>query len=119
MRWLDEQYLATPFVARPGEGRGLTADGGGAAPGQVNRKRGATADEADALEALGPKPNTSRPSAQHRIYPYLLRGLAIGRTKRGLPTSPTSGWPAVAAICKPRGKQRRHEISFLIISRTP
>jgi putative transposase len=31
------------------------------------------------LEALGPKPKTSRPSAQHRIYPYLLRGLTIDR----------------------------------------
>jgi putative transposase len=31
------------------------------------------------LEALGPKPKTSRPAAQHRIYPYLLRGLATDR----------------------------------------
>jgi putative transposase len=31
------------------------------------------------LEALGPKPKTSRPSAQHRIYPDLLRGLTIDR----------------------------------------
>jgi putative transposase len=31
------------------------------------------------LEALGPKPKTSRPSAQHRIYQYLLRGLTIDR----------------------------------------
>jgi putative transposase len=30
-------------------------------------------------EALGPKPKTSRPAAQHRIYPYLLRGRAIDR----------------------------------------
>jgi putative transposase len=35
----------------------------------------------DQLEALGPgpKPKTSRPAAQHRSYPYLLRGLAIDR----------------------------------------
>jgi putative transposase len=31
------------------------------------------------LEALGPKPKTSRPAAQHPVYPYLLRGLAIDR----------------------------------------
>jgi hypothetical protein len=86
---------------------------------QVNRKRGAAADAAAGLEALGPKPKTSRPSAQHRIYPYLRRGLAIGRTKYGLPTSPTSGWPAVAAICETRHRQRRHEISSLIIPKTP
>lgn len=53
------------------------------------------------LEALSPKPNSSRPSAQHWIYPYLLRGLASGRTECGLSTSPTSGWPPVARIFKP------------------
>ena len=31
------------------------------------------------LEALGPKPKTSRPSVQHRIYPYLLRVVPIDR----------------------------------------
>jgi putative transposase len=31
------------------------------------------------LEALSPKPQTSRLSAQHRIYPYLLRGLTMDR----------------------------------------
>jgi putative transposase len=31
------------------------------------------------LEALAPKPGTSRPAPGRRIYPYLLRGLAITR----------------------------------------
>jgi putative transposase len=31
------------------------------------------------LEALAPKPGTSRPTPGHRIYPYLLRGLSIER----------------------------------------
>src|SRR5512147_458227 len=31
------------------------------------------------LEALAPKPGTSRPAPGHRIYPYLLRGLTIER----------------------------------------
>ena len=86
---------------------------------QVNRKRGAAADQADGLEALGPKPKTTHPSAQHRISPYLRRGLAIGRTKCGLPTSPTSGWPAVAAICNPGTSSAAVKVSFLIISKTP
>jgi transposase InsO family protein len=34
------------------------------------------------LEALGPKPKTRRPAAPRRIYPYLLRGLAIDRTNQ-------------------------------------
>ena len=31
------------------------------------------------LVSVAPKPNTSRPAPQHKIYPYLLRGLEIDR----------------------------------------
>jgi putative transposase len=31
------------------------------------------------LQALGPKPNTSRPGKGHKVYPYLLRGVTIDR----------------------------------------
>lgn len=31
------------------------------------------------LWAIGPKPNTSRPHPEHKVYPYLLRGLDITR----------------------------------------
>ena len=31
------------------------------------------------LEAISPPPRTSRPASQHRIFPYLLRGLLIDR----------------------------------------
>jgi putative transposase len=31
------------------------------------------------LAGMAPGPNTSRPSPQHRIYPYLLRGVAVTR----------------------------------------
>ena len=31
------------------------------------------------LWAVGPKPNTSKPHPEHKIYPYLLRGLLIDR----------------------------------------
>lgn len=31
------------------------------------------------LEAIYPKPKTSRPHPDHRVYPYLLRGLTIDR----------------------------------------
>jgi putative transposase len=72
MRWLDEQYLATPFYGS----RRMTAELGKAGH-QVNRKRVQRLMRLMGLEALGPKPKTSRPSAQHRVYPYLLRGLTI------------------------------------------
>jgi putative transposase len=31
------------------------------------------------LWAVGPKPNTSKPHPEHKVYPYLLRGLVIDR----------------------------------------
>ena len=43
------------------------------------RKVGARLMRLMGLEALGPKPKTARPSAQHRVYPYLLRGVTIDR----------------------------------------
>ena len=57
MRWLDEQYLATPFVACPGEGRGLAADDGGAAPdGPSDQPQArATIDAADGPRSAGPQ----------------------------------------------------------------
>jgi putative transposase len=74
MRWLDEQYLATPFYGS----RRMTAELRQVGH-QVNRKRVQRLMRLMGLEALGPKPKTSRPSAQHRVYPYLLRGLTIDR----------------------------------------
>ena len=40
---------------------------------------GRSADEPDGLEAIYRAPRTSAPHPEHRIYPYLLRGLAIER----------------------------------------
>jgi putative transposase len=74
MRWLDEQYLTTPFYGS----RRMTAELCKAGR-QVNRKRVQRLMRLMGLEALSPKPKTSRPSAQHRIYPYLLRDLTIDR----------------------------------------
>ena len=34
------------------------------------------------LEAVGPKPNLSKPQSGHTIYPYLLRGVAIERVNQ-------------------------------------
>src|SRR5215813_8614040 len=74
VRWLDEQYLATPFYGS----RRMTAELPKAGR-RVNRKRVQRLMRLMGLEALGPKPKTSRPSAQHRVCPYLLRGLTIDR----------------------------------------
>jgi putative transposase len=34
------------------------------------------------LAAMAPGPNTSKPHPQHKIYPYLLRGMTITRPKQ-------------------------------------
>jgi putative transposase len=73
-RRIDEQYLATPFYGSRRMTAELRLTGH-----QVNRKRVQRLMRLMGLEGLGPKPKTSQPAAQHRIYPYLLRGLAVDR----------------------------------------
>ena len=43
----------------------------------VNRKRVRRLMRLMGLEALYPKPKTSQRNEEHRIYPYLLRGILI------------------------------------------
>ena len=45
----------------------------------IGRERVATMIRRMGIEALYRRPNTSRPAPGHKIYPYLLRGLAIER----------------------------------------
>ena len=74
MRWIDEQYLATPFYGSRRITAALRLAGR-----RLNRKRVQRLMRLMGLQALGPKPKTSGPSAQHRVYPYLLRGRRIDR----------------------------------------
>ena len=46
----------------------------------VNRKRVQRLMRLMGIEAIYPKPNTSKAHPEHRIYPYLLRGLDINRS---------------------------------------
>ena len=46
---------------------------------KVNRKRVQRLMRLMGLEAIYPKPKTSRPHPEHRVYPYLLRHLNIDR----------------------------------------
>jgi putative transposase len=74
MRLIDERYTACPFygsrrmtvwLARHGE--------------SVNRKRVQRLLRVMGLEAIYPKPRLSARAAGHRVYPYLLRGVAVER----------------------------------------
>ena len=77
MGLIDRQYLRTPFYGS----RRMTAwlRGQGHA---VNRKRVQRLMRRMGLEAIGPRPRTSRPASEHKVYPYLLRGLAIERVNQ-------------------------------------
>ena len=49
------------------------------------------------------KPNTSKPAPEHRIYPYLLKGVkqSTGSIRFGQPTSPTCPCPGDSFISWP------------------
>ncbi len=77
MRLLDEQYTRTPFygarkMTKWLSGLGYTAD--------IKRVRRLL--RLMGLEAIYPKPNLSFNGAEHRRYPYLLRGIDIFRANQ-------------------------------------
>ena len=74
MSWLDEQYLATPFYGS----RRMTAVLRRAGF-MVNRKRVRRLMRIMGIEAIYQKPDTSRRHPEHKVHPYLLRGLLIDR----------------------------------------
>ncbi len=74
MRLIDEQFLETPWYGSRQMARYLRREGY-----CVGRKRVRRLMRLMGLSAIYQKPRTSDPHPDHRIYPYLLRGLAINR----------------------------------------
>jgi len=74
MRRIDELHLDYPFYGSRRMAVVLRDDGWA-----VNRKRAQRLMRVMGLEAIYQKPNTSRPHPDHKVYPYLLRGLIIDR----------------------------------------
>lgn len=72
MRLIDEQYTRTPFYGWPRMTAYLRRR-----ELPVNHKRVQRLMQLMGLAAIYPKPKTSQGAAQAKIYPYLLRGLAI------------------------------------------
>jgi putative transposase len=74
MRMIDEQYIATPFYGVDKMTAWLQKQGH-----SVNRKRVRRLMREMGLEAIYPRPKAglSQPNRQHRIYPYLLKGVEI------------------------------------------
>lgn len=75
LRRLDELYMEFPYYGS----RRLAVVLAQQLQQPINRKRVQRLMGVLGIEALYPKPNLSRPAPGHRIYPYLLRGLAIER----------------------------------------
>ena len=74
MALVDRQYLQTPSYGSRRMVAWLQTQGH-----TVNRKRVQRLMQRMGLAAIYQRPRTSRPAPEHRIYPYLLRGLAITR----------------------------------------
>ena len=75
MRLIDEQYLRTPFFGS----RQMATWLGGHLQEAVNRKRVQRLMRTMGIEAIYPRPRTTRRNLEHRVFPYLLRDLAIIR----------------------------------------
>ncbi len=74
MRRIDELHLEFPFAGSRMLRRLLAAEGR-----SVGRRHVRTLMQRMGLEALYRRPRTTKPEPGHKIYPYLLRGLAITR----------------------------------------
>jgi putative transposase len=72
MRLLDEQYLQTPIYGSRRMTVWLQAQGHA-----VNRKRVQRLMRLMGLEGLAPRPRTTQRAPGHRVFPYLLRQVAI------------------------------------------
>ena len=81
MRRIDELHLELPFYGSRRMMFELNKEGRG-----VNRKRVQRLMRVMGIEALVPRPGTSKAAPGHKIYPYLLRGVAI--------TEPNHVWAA-------------------------
>jgi putative transposase len=74
MALIDREYTAHPFLGSRGLRAWLRREGHA-----VNRKRVQRLMRLMGLEAVYPKPRLSVGGAGHKVYPYLLRGVAIER----------------------------------------
>jgi putative transposase len=74
MRRIDALFMAWPFLGSRRMTAMLRAEGL-----TVNRKRVQRLMRLMGIEALGPKPRTTKPAPGHKIFPYLLREMVIDR----------------------------------------
>jgi len=83
MALIDRQFLETPYYGSRKMTAWLRHEGH-----IVNRKRVRRLMRQMGLQVIWQKPNTSKPNPEHKIYPYLLRGLTIERPNQVWATGP-------------------------------
>ena len=74
MRRIDELRLEHPFAGSRMPRDMLKAEGR-----EVGRRHVSTLMKKMSMEATYRRPNTSKPGARHKIYPYMLPNLAVTR----------------------------------------
>lgn len=72
MNLIDQKYTQMPYYGVPRMSEHLRQSGYVAGPKLVRRLM-----RQMELQAIYPKPKTSKPNSEHRIYPYLLRDVTI------------------------------------------
>src|SRR5947209_14916516 len=77
MALIDRQYLARPYYGSRRMAAWLATQGY-----VVNRKQVQRLMRLIGLVAVYQRPNTSKPAAAHKVYPYLLGGLSIDRVNQ-------------------------------------
>ena len=77
VRAIDELFTALPFLGSRRMAIMLREEGW-----SVNRKRVQRLMRKMGIEALGPKPRTTKPALGHKIFPYLLRNMTIDRSNQ-------------------------------------
>lgn len=108
-RLIDEEYTRHPFYGSRKMVVYLRRWGH-----TVNRKRAQRLMRKLGLQGMAPGPNTSRAHPQHKVYPYLLRGVAVERPNQVWSTDITyislaRGFAyLVAMVCCVAGVCHRH-----------
>jgi len=94
MRRLDELHLKLPFYGSRRMQFELNKEGHA-----INRKRVQRLMRVMGLVALVPRPGTSKPAPDHKIYPYLLRNVAINEANHVWAADITEVDPGFGTTC--------------------
>jgi hypothetical protein len=114
MHLIDQEYTKAPFYGY----RKMTMRLNTVHGHQVNHKRVARLMDMMGLQTIYPGPRTSVADAQHREYPYLLRGLIINR-----PNQSRVCWPDglhfpdiyVVYFYIPAAREKQHAVAVMAL----